>query len=270
MKDLYKKDHIIYKNAEETEEKDEIAIILNTFIQKIIEEDTEISNEDIIKLINDYDIYYKEEIYVNRRELNFLDKINFDDKEIEWVNAFKNSNFEEIFNNDIEGFILKLVSKIKKIEDFEIVIDIINEEKIKDMGEIDYFIRLLKKKALDLMTNSDSMKELSTSNVKLSALTKLLEIIYKYSQKLEKIQDILGKLDAENKHIIFMNLLKSFVDNKQLHEYIFNFYVTNISSYYKNINELFGILNEEKIKDFMSKISDKKEEKKKNCGIIFL
>ena len=54
MKYLYKKDHIIYKNAEETEEKDEIAIILNTFIQKIIEEDTEISNEDIIKLINDY------------------------------------------------------------------------------------------------------------------------------------------------------------------------------------------------------------------------
>ena len=54
MKYLYKKEHIIYKNAEETEEKDEIAIILNTFIQKIIEEDTEISNEDIIKLINDY------------------------------------------------------------------------------------------------------------------------------------------------------------------------------------------------------------------------
>ena len=87
---------------------------------------------------------------------------------------------------------------------------------------------------------------------------------------MEKIQDILDKLDTENKHIIFMNLLKSFVDNKQLHEYIFNFYVTNISSYYKNINELFGILNEEKIKDFMSKISDKKEEKKKNCGIIFM
>ena len=65
-----------------------------------------------------------------------------------------------------------------------------------------------------------------------------------------------------------MNLLKSFVDDKQLQDYIFNFYVNNISSYYKNINELFGILNEEKIKDFMSKISDKKEEKKKNCGII--
>ncbi len=71
------------------------------------------------------------------------------------------------------------------------------------MGEIDYFIRLLKKKALDLMKNSDSMKELSTRNVKLSAFTKLLEIIYKYSQKLEKIQDILEKLDTENKHIIY-------------------------------------------------------------------
>ena len=175
MKYLYKKEHIIYKNAEETEEKDEIAIILNTFIQKIIEEDTEISNEDIIKLINDYDIYSKEEIYVNRRELNFLDKINFDEKENEWKKSFKDSNFEEVFKNYIENYILKLVSKIKKIEDFEIVIDIINEEKIKDMGEIDYFIRLLKKKALDLMKNSDSMKELSTRNVKLSAFTKLLK-----------------------------------------------------------------------------------------------
>ncbi len=99
MKYLYKKEHIIYKNAQEIEEKDEIAIILNTFIQKIIEEDTEISNEDIIKLINDYDIYSKEEIYVNRRELNFLDKINFDEKENEWKKSFKDSKFEEVFKN---------------------------------------------------------------------------------------------------------------------------------------------------------------------------
>ncbi len=99
MKELYKKDNTIYKNAEEAEEKDEIAIILNRFVQKIIEEDTEISNEDIIKLINDYDIYSKEEIYVNRRELNFLDKINFDEKENEWKKSFKDSKFEEVFKN---------------------------------------------------------------------------------------------------------------------------------------------------------------------------
>jgi hypothetical protein len=99
VKELYKKDNTIYKNAEEAEEKDEIAIILNRFVQKIIEEDTEISNEDIIKLINDYDIYSKEEIYVNRRELNFLDKINFDEKENEWKKSFKDSKFEEVFKN---------------------------------------------------------------------------------------------------------------------------------------------------------------------------
>ena len=268
VKEIYKIDHVIYKNAEETDERDEFAVILNRIIQKNIEEEKDITNDEIINQITIYDIYYKEEIYVNRRELDFLDKINFDDKENDWQSSFKKSNFEDIFSNDIENFILKLVSKIKKIEDLGTVISIINEDKIKNLGKIEYLIGLLRKKALNLIKKPDSIKEPNIRKDKLLALVKFIEIIYKYSQKLEKIQEILGKLDNESKHFIYMELLKSFPENKQLQEEIFDFYINNINSYYKNIIELFENLDEEKIKDFLSKISNEKEDKKKNYRVI--
>ena len=112
------------------------------------------------------------------------------------------------------------------------------------MGKIEYFIELLRKKALKLIKNSDSKNELKQTN-KLSALIKLLEFIYEHSQKLEKIQDILYKLNNENKHKVYIELLN--FDDIKLYEYIFDFYINNLNSFYKNIPELFKFLNDEKI-----------------------
>ena len=265
--DHYKKDHVFYINAEETDGKDELAVILNRIIQKNIEEEKEITNDEIINQITKFDIYYKEDIYINRRELNFLDKINLDEKETEWMSSFKASNFEDIFKNDIDNYLLKLESKIEKMEDLGTVISIINEKKIEDLGKMEYFIGLLKRKTLNLMKNSNISKEHNIKREKLSALISLFKIIYKYSQKFEKIKDIFDKLENENKHIILMDLLKSFQDDKSLKDIIFDFYIHNINIYYKNIIELFEKLDKDNIKIFMSKISDKKEDKK-NYRII--
>lgn len=73
-------------------------------------------------------------------------------------------------------------------------------------------------------------------------------------------------MDNENKHLVYIELLKTFNDNKPLEEYIFDFYISNIDIFYKNIIELFEVLKEEKIKNFMSKITDKKE--KNNYKVI--
>ena len=81
------------------------------------------------------------------------------------------------------------------------------------MEKMDYLIRLLRRKSLELLKNSVSLKESKLKQNKLSALIKLFNIIYKYTQKLDKIQEILYKLENENKHEIFKELLKSFVDN---------------------------------------------------------
>ena len=226
VKDIHKDNHHFYKNAEETDQKDEIAIILDRIIQKNIEGEKEISNEQIINQITKYDVYYQENDYIHRRELNFLDKINFDEKEIEaeieteWKIFFKNSNFEDIFSNDIDQFLSKLISKINKMEDLGIVISIINEDKIKNMGKMEYLIGKLRYKPINLINSSDSLKESKIKSEKLSALTNLFKIIYKYSQKMEKIEDILGKLDKESKHFVYMKLLESFSDDKALKEYI--------------------------------------------------
>ena len=267
VKDEFKKEHAIYINAEETDGKDELAIKLNRIIEKNINESKEITNDEIINQITKFNFFYKEDDYINRRELNFLDKINFDDKENDWMKIYKNSNFENIFKNDIEKYLLKLISKVKKMEDLGIVIDIINEEEIKKMEKIEYLIGILRKKAMNLMKSSE-LKDSNYKKEKLSSLIKLFIIIYNYTQNFEKIKDIFDKLGNENKHTVFMRLLKIFEKDKPLQEYIFDYYINNMNIYYKNIKELFKILSEENIKIFMSKISDKTNEKQKYYRVI--
>ena len=274
VKETYKPEHVFCKNAEETDERDQIAVTLNKIIQKNIEQETDINNDEIINQITKYNIYYIEDIYASRRDLGFLDKIDFDEKEIEWKSSFKNCNFEDIFNTDIDKYLVKLYSKIKKMEDFDTFIALINEDKIKKLGKMEYLIKLLRKKVLYLMKSCDLWKEANKTNEKISALTKLIEIIYKYYQNLdnkedifEKIRDIIIKLDNKNKNLVFMKLLKSFKEDNKLQQWIFDFYINDINSFYIYISPLFEFLEEEKIKELMKKISDKKEDKK-NIAII--
>ena len=119
------------------------------------------------------------------------------------------------------------------------------------------------------MKNFDSMKELNKKDTLSARRSKLLIIVYKNNQKLEKIKDILNKLNNENKHIVHLKLLKSFEDDEKIYEYIFEFYMNNLNDYYKKIIELFDILDEKKIKDFMGKITCQKEEKKYNHLITY-
>ena len=268
VREQYKKDNLFYINAEDTEGNDELAIALDTLIRKNIEESKEITNDEIINQIATFDIYYIEDIYINRRELNFLDKINFDEEEIEWVNNFKSKNFEKIFKNEIENFIQKLVSKTNKMEDIGKIIDMINEDEIKNMDKIEYLIRALRKTSLDLMRNSDLEKEPKKRDDKLSSLTCLFKLIYKHTQNMEKIQELFNKLDYEDKHKVLIKLIKFFPDNKQLKTYIFDFYINNINNYYKKIIELLEILDENNIQDFMREITYPKDDKKKYSRII--
>ena len=263
VKEQYEKKDYIYSNAEDTEENDIIAIALNIIIRKNIEESKEISNDEIINQISKFDIYYIEDIYINRRDLDFLDKINFDDEENDWICNFKNSNFEDIFKNDIDNFIQKLISKIKKLEDLKKIIDMINENKIKEMNKMDNLIRALRKTTLKLLKSSELLKEPKKKDDKLSSLICLFELIYRNTKALDKIQDISERLDLEDKHKILIKLFKSFPGDESLQTYIFDFYINNINTYYKKINELFEILDGENIKNFLEKLCFPKEDKKK-------
>ena len=267
----YKKEHPIYIDAEEADGKDELAVCLNRIIQKNIEGSNEMPNDEIINQITKYDIYYKEDNYINRRELYFLDKINYDendDSENGWIKSFKEKKFEEIFKDNIESYILKLISKINKIEDLGIVINLVNDDIIQKFEKAEYLVKSLRRKAINLLKNSESLKDPNIKNEKLSSLSDLFIIIYKYEQKFEKIQEIFDKLDNQNQHIILLKLLKSFKDSKQLQDFVFDFYVSKISINYKNIYELLEILDEASIKTFMANFSDKKDEKKKDNRII--
>ena len=260
-----KKESVFYSNANQTDQKDELGASLHKMIEKYINEDkdiTNITNDEIINQISKFDPYYdiKEDIYEDRRELNFIDKINFDDKDKEWIDKFKEAKFENIFKNFIEKYIQKLISKINKTEDLGIVISLINENEIKELDKMDYLLRELKKKAIYCIKNHHSINETKTRK-NISALSSLFKLFYNNTKKLEKIKDILVKLNNKDKHLIFLELLKEFNNDDQMKNYIFDFYINNLNTYYENIRELFNIMNEGNIKDFMEKISNEKDSK---------
>ena len=136
---------------DEAEQMSDVIRSCDSEIDKVsgnIEESKDITNDEIITQITVYDIYYKEITYKKRRELIFLNKINSEEKENNCMSNFKKSNLEEIFTDNLEEYILKLETKIKKIEDLGIVIDILNINKIQEMNKIVYLIGRLMKKVL--------------------------------------------------------------------------------------------------------------------------
>ena len=120
----------IKNNAQIYFEKDEYAFLLNKNIKYFINEEKNIENIEIISLIFSYNVYYKNEKYLIKREVEILDKIDFERIDDEFIQEFKKKNFEKIFIKKIDKYLLLLVNKVKKIEDFENILQLINENEL--------------------------------------------------------------------------------------------------------------------------------------------
>ena len=92
-------------------EKDEYGYTLDQNIKNIIKEDKNIENIEIIDLIYHYDVYYSEEKYSNKIDVEIFERINFEKIYNDFINEFKKMEFEKTFKKKIEEYLLKYVIK---------------------------------------------------------------------------------------------------------------------------------------------------------------
>jgi hypothetical protein len=119
-------------------EKDEYAFNLDKNIKCIIKEDETLENIEIINLIQYYDIYYSEDKYSNKRDIEIFEKINIEKIDDEFINEFKQMNFEKIFKTNIDKYLLKLCNKIKKIQDFDNILKLVDEKNLDEKHKKNY------------------------------------------------------------------------------------------------------------------------------------
>ena len=136
-----KKDIILYLI------RDEFAFKLNQLIIKYID-NKELTNIEKLNVIIKYNPYYKELTYYYNTNGNIFNYFDFNQIDNEFLEHFKNINFENIFKHYIDEYIRTLFEKIKDISNFEPIIKLFN---IKYIEEKDFFLIELEQRYNDLI-----------------------------------------------------------------------------------------------------------------------
>ena len=258
---------------------DEFAFLLDKNIKIYCEINKDISNNEILGLISQYDPYFKEDKYASKREVNIFDYINFEKIDKQFIEKFRKHKFEIIFKDNITNFLDKLISKTDHFFKFGIIIDLID---IRRINKQKVYLSHLKQKYENIIKS-----EINSLTGK--SLTEAIKIISKFARFLfiqEKNCDFLEqKIDKLNKYVninisplIYIELIRKCQDEEYqpLKEFIYKKYLIRIDNINNIISLIDSLSKKDKIKFFeklMKKCEFTREEfysKYKNTKIILL
>ena len=219
----------IRKDAIECYKNDEFAFLLDQIIRSYIDNNQDLKAIDKLSLITEYNPYYKIKEYPKKVDTNIFNLINLDDIDEAFIRDFRNLNFELIFEAKLVDYIKTITSKIKKISNFDIVINLINIENIKiiENKNILIYLEYLKKKY-------DIIKKEVEDDLQTLTSKKLEEAVKVVDSEILKSK----KLDEDVKVIIDLALL-NFAYEKE--EKKFDFFKNIIIELPKNIIPLIFI-----------------------------
>ena len=145
LKIFKKKDanYTIRKEAISYYERDEFAFFLDQLIRKYNNSEPELSNFEKLAFIMSYNPYYRESKYRNKVDCNIFDSLDLNEIDNDFINYFKGFNFESIFKDNIAEYIEKFIEKIKDIQNFDIIMKLIN---VKELENKTIYLNSLKKK----------------------------------------------------------------------------------------------------------------------------
>ena len=288
LKDEYK---TIQSNAKRYYDRDEFGYILNKNVKEYLAKNKE-TNSNRLAMIKKYNPYFNIEDeddkkkFVNFKDTSIFDYINFDEvkNKEQFIKDFRALKFEEVFNNNIREYIIKMISKINNIRTFGIVIKLINLEKIKDKQK-DYYA-LLEEKYDDIKNEIGLKKSEEELNKDIKIICEFINMIYFFEKEENKkkeskkgdekenkignncrfLKEKIDKLDNKIKSLIYNELIKinkseEFNDMKQ---FIFNYFIKEIDdadSIIKVIDNLANYSDKKKfLKDFIEKCKFTKDE----------
>ena len=198
--------------AKEFKEKDELSSKLDKNIIDYIKEKNDIKIDEIVDLLINYDPYYQEDIYINKRNPEVLEKLDIEKFDEDFIKFYREKNFELVFKNQIDDYILKMTSKIEKISHFITIIKLFNIDNIGNKKND--FIRLLERKYDFLIKkiknfSEESLKEKESKEM----IENLTELLYFFYDKcgLESFKNKVKNLNQPLLAVeIYINLYKKF------------------------------------------------------------
>ena len=216
---------------------DVFAYILDNTIKFYLDTNQNLNNKEIVKLIMEYDPYYFPETktHINKRSPEILGKLNFDEMDEEFKQFYRNYNFELVFKDKLDSYISLLISKIKTIYHFELILDLININNIGD--KLSNFTELLEDKYESSIKKpgffNETKEEIEINKV-INPLFKLFKFFLQQTN-LESLKRKINLLKNENMKIeIYIKLYQ--INEKSIKKYIEDKFIQNLNS--NNIENL--------------------------------
>ena len=189
----------IKKEATSYFEKDEFAFLLDQIIRKFINNNKELANIEKLAFITEYNPYYKDPKYSNKIDCDIFDLFNLNNIDNDFIEDFRGMNFESIFRDKISEYIKKIFDKIKDIQNFKPIIELIN---INELTNKNIFLEPLNKKYDSII--SSEIESLSDQKLKeaIQVIVQIAFINYIYEDKDKKLDFIKKRIKKLDKTII--------------------------------------------------------------------
>jgi hypothetical protein len=200
----YEKNSEIKKDINKFIERDDLAFILDKNIKKLFDKN-ELSNSEKMGIIEEFNPYYKEDKYSDKRDAHIFDYINLDDNSEEFIDTFRHLQFERMFKDNIIEFLNVLVSKIKNISNFGTILELIDIRKISKADE--YFALLKDKYKKIIKTQIESLTD-GELYIAVMILAKFVDLIYFHEKNCDFIKQEIDKLDKKISSLIYNELIR--------------------------------------------------------------
>ena len=255
------------KNKLKNDSKEHIKVYLNSYLDKIInnyiKNNQKITNQEIIDLIYNYDIIYKDENYVDKRDPYILEKIQLDEMDDDFISKFQEMEFYKIFKDNEEYYIMILTNKIKTIADFDNILQLIKIDEIKDNKKKSNYLQVLRNK-YDIIINQTDTSYLPNNKILIKSLTNLINFICFYENSLDFIKTMIKnspKFNGITRHNIYIEIIKLKSEKKyiELHNFIKEEYLDLISKQndLTYFIEFLENLNEDDLNNIFENLDDK-------------
>ena len=207
---MFDKKSKIYIDAKNYDEIDEFAFLLDQIIKGYFIKNKQVIDIDKLVIITKYNPYHghNETKYSNKIDKDIFDSFSLSSIDDIFIGNFKEIKFELIFKENIHKYVSKIVSKIKKISDFENIIKLINFNLIKNKNII--LDSLVKRydNILGKGIGNLSGKQLSEA-VKVVADLAFINFIYKEKkEQFDFINDKISEISENKQPLIFIEIIK--------------------------------------------------------------
>ena len=275
-KDKYK----IKKEIKRYYERDEFGFILNKIVKEYLSKSNEV-NSHKLAWIQKYNPYFNIEDeddkkrFVNYKDTSIFDFINFSEADEKFIRDFCALKFEEVFNENIKAYLIKMVSKITDIQTFGTIFKLVNIEKRSVIIKNEYY-DLLKNKYEYIMHEMESLKdEKLTKAIEISCLfiTKIFLFENEKNKnqesqnkdnknkenKCEFLKKYIDKLDNNIKSLIYNELMKINKGDefKEMKDYIFKYFIDNLDDADNIIKLISNLSDEDDKKKFFKELIEK-------------